>query len=112
MCEIQLLDDTAPRFADLDPRQFCGSAFGMVAARRGHVRPAGEWNVAEITARGSTIEVELNGAVILDTDLGPVHDFVADMPHPGKDRRSGFFGLTAEGSPVEYRNVRIRELKR
>jgi serine/threonine protein kinase len=112
MCEIQLLDDTAPRFTDLDPRQFCGSAFGMVAARRGHLRPAGEWNVAEITARGSTIKVELNSAVILDTDLSPVHDFVSNTPHPGKDRRSGFFGLTAEGSPVEYRNVQIRELKR
>jgi serine/threonine protein kinase len=111
MCEIQLLDDTAPRFADLDPRQFCGSAFGMVAARRGHLRPAGEWNSAEVTARGSTIRVELNGAVILDADLRPVHEFLDDRPHPGKDRRSGFFGLTAEGSPVEYRNVRIRELK-
>ncbi len=111
MCEIQLLDDTAPRFADLDPRQFCGSAFGMVAARRGHVRPAGEWNLAEVTVRGSTIKVELNETVILDTDLSLVHDFMAGTPHPGKDRGSGYFGLTAEGSPVEYRRIEIRELK-
>ncbi len=109
MCEIQILDDTAPQFAGLDPRQYCGSAFGLVAARRGHVLPAGEWNLEEVTVKGSTIKVELNGAVILDTDLSLVHEFMDNDPHPGKDRRSGYFGVTDEGSPVEYRRIEIRE---
>jgi hypothetical protein len=110
MCEIQILDDAAPQFADLDPRRYCGSAFGLVAARRGHVLPAGEWNFEEVTVKGSTIKVELNGAVILDADLGLVHEFMEDEPHPGKERRSGYFGVTDEGSPVEYRRIEIREL--
>ena len=110
MCEIQVLDDTAPQFAGLDPRQYCGSAFGLVAARRGHLRPAGEWNFEEVTVKGSTIKVELNGAVILDTDLSLVREFMDNDPHPGKDRRSGYFGVTDEGSSVEYRRIEIREL--
>ena len=110
MCEIQILDDTAPQFAGLDPRQYCGSAFGLVAARRGHLRPAGEWNFEEVTVKGSAIKVELNGAVILDTDLSLVREFMDNDPHPGKDRRSGYFGVTDEGSSVEYRRIEIREL--
>jgi hypothetical protein len=110
ICEIQILDDTAPQFAGLDPRRYCGSAFGLVAARRGHLLAAGEWNFEEVTVKGSTIKVELNGAVILDTDLSLVHEFMENDPHPGKDRRSGYFGVTDEGSPVEYRVIEIREL--
>ena len=35
-------------------------------AHRGYLRPAGEWNFMEVTVRGSTIQVELNGTRILD----------------------------------------------
>src|SRR4051812_23084076 len=44
MCELQVLDDPAAQYATLDPRQFTGSAYGMVAAQRGYLRPVGEWN--------------------------------------------------------------------
>jgi serine/threonine protein kinase len=110
MCEIQVLDDDAPQYTGLDPRQCCGSAFGLVAARRGHLRPAGDWNLEEVTVKGSTIHMELNGAPILDNDLSLVREFMENDPHPGKDRRSGYFGVTDEGSPVEYRGIQIREL--
>src|SRR5712692_2117776 len=69
MCEIQVLDDTSARYARLDPRQYNGSAYGMVPAHRGYLRPLGEWNFEEVTIQGSTIQVELNGTLILDTDL-------------------------------------------
>ena len=44
MCEVQILDDTAPQYAKLDPRQYNGSVYGMVPAHRGYLRPVGEWN--------------------------------------------------------------------
>ncbi|MBT3194262.1 MAG: DUF1080 domain-containing protein, partial [Verrucomicrobia bacterium] len=44
MCELQVLDNTAAKYAKLDTRQFHGSAYGMVAAQRGYLRPVGEWN--------------------------------------------------------------------
>ena len=33
MCELQVLDNTAPKYANLDKRQYHGSVYGMVAAR-------------------------------------------------------------------------------
>jgi len=114
MCEIQILDDTHPKYANVDARLFNGSAWGMAAAKRGHLKPLGEWNVQEVTVRGSTIKVELNGVVILDTDLAPIREFVGGKPHPGKDRTSGYFGIqsgpgTNQGS-VQYRKIEIKEL--
>jgi hypothetical protein len=110
MTELQVLDDTDPKYADLDPRQAHGSAYGMVAATRGHLRPVGQWNEQEVTVRGSTIRVVLNGATILDTDLATVTTFMADTPHPGKDRTEGHFGFAGHNDPVAFRNIRIREL--
>ena len=110
MTELQVLDDTDPKYASLDPRQAHGSAYGMVASTRGHLRPVGEWNAQEVTVTGSTIKVVLNGTTILDTDLATVTTFMADTPHPGRDRTEGHFGLAGHNDPVVFRNIRIREL--
>ena len=110
MTELQVLDDTDPKYASLDPRQAHGSAYGMVASTRGHLRPVGEWNAQEVTVTGSMIKVVLNGTTILDTDLATVTTFMADTPHPGKDRTEGHFGLAGHNDPVVFRNIRIREL--
>ena len=108
MCEIQILDDTAPQYANRESRQKHGSLLGMVAARSGRLRPVGEWNAQNVTVQGSKIKVDLNGGVILDTDLSQAHDFM--QPHPNKDRTSGYFGLTGIEGPVEFRKIEIMEL--
>jgi hypothetical protein len=110
MCELQVLDDTSPRYAKLDPRQAHGSAYGMVAAKRGYLRRVGDWNFEDVTVKGSKVKVELNGSVILDADLSKVTEFMANSPHPGKDRTSGFFGFAGHGDAVEFRNVSIKPL--
>jgi hypothetical protein len=107
MCELQVLDDA---YKGIDPRQAHGSAYGMVAAQRGYQRPIGEWNYQEATIKGSTIKVELNGCVILDCDLNKVTKFMANSPHPGKDRKSGHFGFAGHNDPVAFRNVYIKRL--
>ncbi len=112
MCELQVLDDDAAQYAKLDPRQYCGSVYGQVAAQRGYVRPAGEWNFYEVTVKGPTIRVELNGTVINDADVSKITPemFMAAHPHPGKDRPSGFFGFAGHNDPVAFRNVLIKKL--
>jgi hypothetical protein len=110
MCELQVLDNTASKYVELDPRQFHGSAYGMVAAHRGYLRPVGEWNFQEVTVVGSTVRVELNGTVILDADLKEVEEYLDDRPHPGKDRVSGFFGFAGHNDPVQFREVYLKEL--
>ena len=94
----------------IDPRQAHGSAYGMVAAHRGYQRPIGEWNYQEVTVKGPTIQVELNGTRILDCDLSKVTEFMANSPHPGKDRTSGYFGFAGHNDPVAFRNIQIKRL--
>jgi hypothetical protein len=111
MCELQVLDDNYDKVrGKIDPRQVHGSAYGMVGAQRGYHHPIEEWNFQEVTVKGSNIKVELNGTVILDTDLSKVTEFMANSPHPGKDRTSGHFGFAGHNDPVAFRNVRIKKL--
>lgn len=110
MTELQVIDDTAEQYAKLDPRQFHGSSYGMVAAQRGYLRPVGQWNYQQVTVRGSTITVELNGTVILNADLSKVTEFKDNSDHPGKDRTSGHFGLAGHRDPVMFRNIAIKRL--
>ena len=112
MCECQVLDDDYEKVTGqkIDPRQAHGSAYGMVAAARGYQRPTGQWNYEEVTVRGSTVKVELNGTVILDADLSKVTEFAGGHAHPGKDLKSGHFGFAGHDDPVMYRNISIRPL--
>lgn len=110
MTELQILDNTAEVYNELDPRQYHGSAYGMAPAHRGYLRPVGEWNYQEVTVVGSKIRVELNGTVILDTDLAPVTEFMDGKPHPGKDLKEGHFGFAGHNDPVMFRNIAIKKL--
>lgn len=110
MTELQVLDSTALRYAELDVRQYHGSAYGMTPAWRGYMRPVGEWNFQEVTVVGSTIKVELNGNVILQTDLAEVTEYMDDKAHPGKDLITGYFGFAGHKSPVGFRNISIKRL--
>ena len=113
MCELQILDSEHESYAKLDPRQYHGSAYGMAAATRGYLRPVGQWNFQEVTVKGSTIKVELNGSVILETDLSKLDPakFKSGSKHPGKDLTKGYLGLAGHSAPVEFRNLSIKDLK-
>jgi hypothetical protein len=109
MCEIQVLDDPSYK-GRIDPRQRNGSAYGMVAAHPGYLRPVGEWNFEEVTVTGPKIRVELNGTRILDTDLSKVTEYLANHPHPGKERTQGHFGFAGHNDPVAFRHIQIKRL--
>ena len=108
MTELQVLDDD---YKGIIPSQAHGSAYKMAAAARGYQRPIGEWNFQTVTVKGSTIKVELNGTQILDADLSKVTDAETVKAHPGKDRTKGYFGFCGHNDPVEFRNVKIKEIK-
>lgn len=112
--EIQVLDDTAEKYAKLNPWQYHGSVYGLVPAKRGHLKPLGEWNCQEILCQGRHIRVALNGTVIVDANLADL-DHLGDKgidgyDHPGRYRTSGRLGLMGHRSRVEFRNLRIKEL--
>ncbi|MCG8511511.1 MAG: DUF1080 domain-containing protein, partial [Rhodospirillales bacterium] len=72
MCELQVLDN--PRFPNVKPHQRHASAYGMVPALTGYLREPGEWNHQQVTVKGHTIQVELNGTLILDANLTDVKE--------------------------------------
>ncbi len=111
MCELQVLDNTDPRYAGLDPRQYHGSAYAQAAAHQGYLRRPGEWNFQQVTVVGSRITVELNGTRILDADLASITEFMYEADKfPGRTRTSGHFGFAGHNDPVEFRNIAIQRI--
>jgi hypothetical protein len=110
--EIQVLDNDAPVYAALQPYQYHGSVYGIIPARRGFLRPVGEWNSEEILIRGSRIRITLNGTVIVDGDLAEASrtGTMDRRPHPGLERASGYIGFLSHDTVVKFRNIRIRDL--
>ncbi len=109
--ELQIIDNTAERYKDIKPWQKHGSLYHVFPARTGYLKPVGEWNQQEVTARGSRIRVVLNGATILDADTDDVADPELLARHPGLKRRSGHIGFLGHNEPVEFRNIRIKVLR-
>ena len=111
--ELQILDNTADIYKDLKPYQYHGSLYGVVPAKRGFLRPVGEWNIEEVTARGRQITVKLNGEIILDVDIDQaIKEGTMDgRDHPGLMREIGHIGFLGHGSVIEFRSIWIKELK-
>ena len=108
--ELQVLDSEDPKYAALDPSQYHGSIYGLVAAHRGYLLPAGEWNFQQVTVRGSKVKVELNGFTIVDADLSLVTKSKDGEVSAGARRTTGHFGFAGHQDPVAFRNISIREL--
>jgi len=110
--EIQVLDNTAPIYAHLKPYQYHGSVYGVIPARRGYLKPVGEWNSEKIIAKGSHIKVILNDHIILDGDIKEAskNGTLDHKDHPGLKREKGHIGFLGHGDVVYFRNIRIKEL--
>ena len=113
--EIQILEDGAAdrgKWGKLHAEQYHGSIYGAVAAKRGALKPPGEWNTEEITAQGRQIKVVVNGKTIVDANLNDVTDPEIIRQHPGLFRERGRIGFLGHGDYLEFRNLRIKELPR
>jgi hypothetical protein len=110
--ELQILDNTADKYKNLQPYQYHGSIYGVVPAKRGHLKPVGEWNVQEVIAKGRRITVRLNGTVIVDADLDEASTptTMDKRAHPGLKRTQGHIAFLGHGDHLEFRNIRIKEL--
>lgn len=112
--ELQILDNEAPIYKDLHIYQYHGSIYGTIPAKRGFLKPTGEWNYEEVIVKGPKIKVILNGTTILDADITEARkNGAADgKPHPGLLRESGHIGFLGHGSNVQFRNIRIKDLSK
>jgi hypothetical protein len=112
--ELQIMDDTAEKYNPpkrvMQPYQYHGSMYGICAAKRGHLRPVGQWNSQEVTADGRRLTVVLNGATILDVNIDEALKASARNPRSWKRERGHIGFLSHSGPRVEFRNIRIKEL--
>jgi HEAT repeat protein len=110
--EIQILDNTADIYNDLQPYQYHGSVYGVIPAKREFLKPVGEWNSEEVWVKGDDIKVTLNGTVIVDGNMKEAskNGTLDHKEHPGLLRHTGHIGFLGHGSDLNFRNIRIKEL--
>lgn len=110
--ELQILDNEADIYKDLQPWQYHGSVYGIMPAKRGFLKPVGEWNSQEVVVKDGNVKITLNGTVILEGNWNEASKkgTLDHKDHPGLKRNKGYIGFLGHGSELKFRNLRIKEL--
>jgi len=106
--ELQILDDSAEKYKDLLPTQFHGSIYKLAAAKKGSLKPVGEWNHQKVTVTRFSVVVELNGTEILKQDLDELSKH--NPKHKGVNRIAGHIAFLGHGDKVSFKNITIEEM--
>ena len=113
--EYQVLDDDRHEDGKL-PSHRSGGLYDLIAPSAAkQLKPVGEWNQSRIVFRGNHGEHWLNGAKVVDFDLGTprMDSLLAASKYRTirgfGDRRTGHIVLQDHGDEVFYRSIKIRE---
>jgi len=103
--EIQILDS---KYKNAKPHQMHGSIYGVVPAKTGYLKPAGEWNHETIICIEDHVKVIVNGAVIVDASLDRVTP-IDGQQHPGLRNPKGQLMILGHNDPVEFKDLKIAD---
>lgn len=113
--EMQVLDD-AKHPDGRNDKTSAGSNYALYAPVGKRLKPVGQFNEARIVAKGPHVEYWLNGARVVQYDIGSPEwtalvkgSKFASMPDYAR-RASGHIVLQDHGDVVRYRNIKIRKL--
>ncbi len=113
--EMQIVDNDLHPDGKLVKHQ-AGDLYDMISCSQKTVKPAGEWNLAEIIVKDGGLTLMLNGVKVVSTTLwgDKWKKLIAgskfiEMPDFGKFT-SGKIALQDHGDMVSFRNVKIKEL--
>ena len=112
--EYQVLDD-ANATHETKPMGQAAALYVIKAAEGKKLKPAGEWNQGRIVARGNHLEHWLNGAKVVEIEIG-TEDWKARKAASKFKNREGFgtfegpIHLQDHGGEVWFRKLRIRRL--
>jgi len=102
--EVQISNEQPPR----DPMHCTGALYGYVAVEPRPDETPNKWRAFEIRAEGKKIAVLVDGKKVCEGDMDKV-EAIKDKP------MKGFIGVQDShgpaGTTIEYRNIRIKELK-
>jgi hypothetical protein len=110
--EIQLLDDAGEK----PNKHGSGSLYSYVAPKENPVKPAGEWNVVDVECVGPHITITINDKTIIDVDQTNIDPTKWDVDKSQledlkKKPLKGYVCLQVHGGKLDFRNIRIREIK-
>jgi hypothetical protein len=115
--EYQVLDDSLNDDNKI-PSHRAGSLYDLIPAPETKtLRPVGQWNTSRIVFRGNHGEHWLNGAKVVEFELGTprMDSLLAKSKYrsiPGfADKRAGHIILQDHGEEAYYRNIKVRVLK-
>ncbi len=97
--EFQMMGD----IGKVPDKSTTGAVYDVVPPLVNANKPAGQWNTIEIEFRGPKLKATLNGQVVQDLSF----DDNEELKYRNRD---GFIGLQDHNCPVEWRNLRIKEL--
>ena len=113
--EMQVLDNNGHPDAKITKHR-ASDLYDLISASPETVKPAMEWNAAEIKSQNGQLEFYLNGEKVLSTTMWDENwnKLVAgskfrNMPDFGKFKK-GKIGLQDHGDNVWFRNIKIRKL--
>lgn len=118
--EMQVLDNINHPDAALgkNGNRQAGSLYDLIPADPQNANPHGEWNSAEVIARGTSVQHIQNGEVVVEYTIGSdeLNTLIADSKWPGINENwgdlatEGIIGLQDHGDDVWFRNIKIKEL--
>ena len=110
--EIQILDNTASKYDSLHDYQYHGSVYGIIPAKKGYLKPVGDWNSEQVIVKDSKIKVILNGQTIVDGDFleASKNGTLDGKDHPGLLRTKGHIVFLGHGDVIRFKNLEIKEL--